>query len=182
MVGSGVAERYERPSETTFGQQREAAAVVRHHVAQARQRVEVAAHGGARDAGLLADLGDRQLVLLVGERLDHREPARERRDEVALGAEAAVALARRRVVRARLRARPPDARARTFLRLRQRAVVMHGDSPPNRFFLFVAADESVRVAHNLLQATLLGNGRPRRIFFIASRGVTRLKTQGTTRA
>ena len=52
--------------------------------AQRRQRVQAAPCRGARNARAVADLRDRHAPLLVGERQQHREPARQGGDEIGI--------------------------------------------------------------------------------------------------
>src|SRR5580658_10934365 len=51
------------------------------------ESVEAATSGGARKAGLVADLRDGELAFFLGEGLDHGEAASERRHEIGIAGE-----------------------------------------------------------------------------------------------
>jgi hypothetical protein len=55
------------------------------HVAELGQRQQVAARGGAGQAGALGHLGDRQARALLVERFDHLQALFEPGDHIALG-------------------------------------------------------------------------------------------------
>ena len=54
------------------------------HKAQFAQRIQAAAHRRARNAGLLADLRNREQRALRRKRLDHLQPARQRSHKVRI--------------------------------------------------------------------------------------------------
>src|ERR1700674_506247 len=69
-----------------FRPQREVSAVVGADITELSQRVETAAHGSARYAGLLASETDGHVAALLRKRAYHSEAARERGHEIRITA------------------------------------------------------------------------------------------------